>query len=372
MKLLLTAFLFFTAIGTGISQSVNAEFESNHLSNSSSEFPLTEGILTVSQSSYQFGRADNQITIMTPIDFALSRDRTKLGAVRFDSSLNSEIYEYSGQQITQKELEFIDASDETIMLSVLDNGEFIIRDNVANFTFYDAAGNEGYSISNASQVPGGEQPSNLSSSSTGETVVLYNPVIQYDGARGSRASVAVGDGEAQEIYNSSSSIINYLSLSENGSFITIGSQGTGGSSRIFLIDRFGNELLNLQLDMDVTGVSVTEDARYITVFSDNRVQVYRTANQERLGSSTSTSRIIYAAYQPDDSTIISIGGQVRNGSVNNPEISAINLDQRQLDRHQLNGSISMLSQQDISINRMRAGVYRIEGINKPIEVRASF
>ncbi len=372
MKLLLTAFLFFTATGISLSQSVNAEFDSDHQSNNSSEFPLKEGILTVSQSSYQFGRADNQNTILTPIDFALSRDRTKLGAVRFDGSLNSEIYEYSGQQITQRELEFIDASDETIMLNVLDNGEFIVRDNVANFTFYDAAGNHGYSLSNASQAPGGEQPSNLSGSSNGETVVLYNPVIQYDGARGSRVSVVVGDGETQEIYNSSSSIISFLSVSENGSFITIGSPGTGGSSRLFLIDRFGNELLNIQLDMDVRGVSVTEDARYITVFSDNRVQVYRTANQERLGSSTSTSRIIYAAYQPDDSTIISIGGQIRNGSINNPEISAINLAQRQLDRHQLNGSISMLSQQDISINRISAGVYRVEGINRPIEIRASF
>ncbi|CAN5382691.1 hypothetical protein BH23BAC3_BH23BAC3_28890 [soil metagenome] len=372
MKLILTVFLFFTTIGTGLSQSVNAEFESDHQSNNSSEFPLKEGIVMVSQSSYQFGSADNQVSIITPIDFALSRDRTKLGAVRFDRSLNSEIYEYSGQQIIQRELEFVDATDETIMLSVLDNGEFIVRDNVANFTFFDAAGNEGYSLSNATQAPGGEQPSGLAWSSTGETVVLYNPVIQYDGARGSRVSVAVGDQETREIYNSSSSIINNLSVSENGSFITIGSPGSGESSRINLIDRFGNKLLDLELDMDVAGVSVTLDARYITVFSDNRVQVYRIADQELLGSSTSTIRIIHAAYQPEESTIISIGGLIRNGSVNNPEISAINLAQRQLDRHQLNGTISMLSQADISINRISAGTYRIEGINRPIEVSASF
>lgn len=372
MKLLLTVFLFFTAIGTGHSQSVNAEFESDHQSNNSSEFPLKEGIVTVSQSSYQFGSTDNQVNILTPIDFALSRDRTRLGAVRFDGSLYSEIYEYSGQQITQCELEFVDAADETIMLSVLDTGEFIVRDNVANFTFFDAAGNEGYSLSNATQVPGGEQPSGLSWSLTGVTVVLYNPVIQYDGERGSRVSVAVGDRETREVYSSSSSIINHLSVSENGSFISIGSPGSDESSRLYLIDRFGNELMDLELDMDVAGVSVTENARYITVFSDNRVQVYRTADQELLGSSTSQTRIIHAAYQPDDNTIITIGGQFRNGSVNNPEISAINLAQRQLDRHQLDGTISMLSQSDISINRISAGTYRIEGINRPVEVSASF
>ena len=372
MKLLLSAILFLSLTVTGVAQSVTAAFSADHQANSPTEFPLKEGVLSTAQSAYEFGSGDSRVSIMTPIDVALSPDRATIGVVRFDGELVGEVYSHTGRQLTRKELEFVDPSDETIMISVAENGEFIVRDNVANFTFFDAAGNEGFSLSNATQAPGGEQPSGISWPSAGEGAILYNPVIQYDGSRGSRISVAVGSREAAEIYSSNTRTISDLSLSESGNFITFLSTGNDGGNRVITIDRHGNELLDFEADMEITGFELSDDAGYLTIFSDNRVQVYRTSDMERLGSSTSRTRIVYASYQPEENTIITLGGQESNNTISNPEITAIHVGQRQLDRHQLDGNISLLSPSDIKIKRVSAGNYRIEGVNRPIDVAASF
>jgi len=373
MKLLLTSIIILFISVSGYTQSVTADFVSEHQTNSPTEFPLKEGVLSTSQSAYEFGSGDTRVSIMTPIDVALSPDRSAIGVVRFDGDLVGEVYTHTGHLLTREELEFIDPSDETIMMSIADNGEFIVRDNVANFTFFDAAGNEGFTLSNATQAPGGEQPSGLSWSSAGETTILYNPVIQYDGSLGSRISVAVGDREATEIYNSNSRTISSLSFSENGNFVTFLSTGAADDQRLYVLDRFGNQLLEFETDeMEITGFELTEDADYLTIFSDNRVQVYRTADMERLGSSTSRTSIIYASWQPEENTIITLGGQMSNGTISNPEITAINVAQQQLDRHQINGNITLLNPTDLKIKRVSAGNYLIEGINRPIVVTAVF
>jgi len=372
MKLLLTALLFLSITVSGYAQSVTASFTAGHQANSPTEFPLKEGVLSTAQSAYEFGSGDSRVSIMTPIDVALSPGRSTIGVVRFDGELVGEVYSHTGQQLARKELEFVDPSDETIMISVAENGEFTVRDNVANFTFFDAAGNQGFTLSNATQAPGGEQPSGISKPSAGGAAILYNPVIQYDGSRGSRIAVANGNGEAAEIYRSESRAMSDLSLSECGNFITFISTGNGGDTRAIVIDRYGNELLDLEADMEITGYELSDDAAYITIFSDNRVQVYRASDMERLGSSTSQVRIVHASYQPEENTIITLGGQVGNNTISNPEITAINVVQRQLDRHQLDGNISFLAWTDLKIKRVSAGNYRIEGINRPIDVTASF
>lgn len=371
MKLLLTAILFLSITVSGYAQSVTAIFAADHQTNSPTEFPLKEGVLSTAQSAYEFGSGDSRVSIMTPIDVALSPDRATIGVVRFDGELVGEVYSHTGRQLTRKELEFVDPSDETIMISVAENGEFVVRDNVANFTFFDAAGNEGFTLSNATQAPGGEQPSGISWPAAGEAAILYNPVIQYDDSRGSRISVAVGDRDAAEIYRSQSRTISNLSLSESGNFITFLSTGNG-DNRVIVIDRHGNELLDFEPDIDITGFELSEDAAYLTIFSENRVQVYRTSDMERLGSSTSRTRIVYASYQPEENMIITLGGQMSNNTINNPELTAIHVVQRQLDRHQLDGNISIKDPSDLKIKRVSAGNYRIKGINRPIDVTASF
>lgn len=374
MKLLLTVVLALVFSINSVSQSLTVSFTSAHQSNQSSEFPLKDGVLTATQSSYAFGEDGSRVDIQTPIAFSMSKERARIGVVHFTSSLTSSVYDYRGNLVAEAEPEFFDATDETIGITVLDSGEFILRDNVANFTFFDAAGNRGYSVSNATQATGGERPSGVSYSSEGETVVFYNPVVRYsDTEEGSRVSVAAGeeDEESTSVYSSRTRTIDRLDVSSNGSFITFSTSAGDQNSRVLIFDRFGNQLQEIDFEMTLSGFDLTENGRYLTVYSDNRVQVYRTSDLERLGSSTSRSRIIHAAYQPEMSTILTLEGQIRNGSVSDPQISAIDLERRDLNREQLSGSISFLDRKDIRISRTSEGAYQISGINRPIEVSIS-
>lgn len=374
MKLLLAIVIALVFSINSVSQSLSVTFVSGHQTNQASEFPLKQGLLTATQSSYAFGSDDNRVDLQTPMAYSISKERTRLGFIHFTSSLMSSVYDYRGYLVSETEPEFFDAADETIDINVLDSGEFILRDNVANFTFFDAAGNRGYSVSNATQATGGERPSGISYSVEGETVVLYNPVVRYsDSEEGSRVSIAAGeeDEESIPIYSSRTRTIDRLDVSSNGSFIAFSTLDGDENSRVMIFDRFGNHLQEIDLEMTLSGFDLTEDGHYLTVYSGNRVQVYRTADLERLASSTSRSRIIHAAYQPEESTIITLEGQIRNGGVSNPHIAAVNVERRELDREQLSGTISFLNRQDIKISRTNAGYYHISGINKPIEVRIS-
>lgn len=374
MKLLFTVLLALVFSINSVSQSLTVSFESAHQTNQSSDFPLKDGVLTATQSSYAFGEDGSSVDLQTPMAFSISKERARVGVIHFTNSITSSVYDYRGNLVAEAAPEFFDATDETLDITVLDSGEFILRDNVANFTFFDAAGNRGYSVSNATQATGGERPSDVSYSNKGETVVFYNPVVRYsDGEEGSRVSVASGeeDKESISIYSSRTRTIGRLEVSSSGSFITFSVTGEDGNSRVKIFDRFGNQLQEIGLEMTLSGFNLTENGHYLTVYSDNRVQVYRTSDMERLGSSTSRSRIIHAAYQPEESTIITLEGQIRNGGVNNPQISAIDLERRELNREQLSGSISFLDRKDVKISRRSAGSYYISGINKPIEVSIS-
>jgi len=370
MKLIYLSLCLLTFTVTGYSQQLSVEFDPDHSGNSQSEFPLSHGVLTSGSSSYSFGSGDQRVEIITPITFGISSKGSKIGSVNFNGELIASVYEASGAKLTETEFEFADATDETIRLHMLNSGGFVLRDNVANFTLVDAAGNSGYTFSNSSQSPGGEQPSGFSSSLHGETVVVYNPVIQRNGERGSRASIVPGNGEVESFYQSSSRIISDLSVTPNGLFIKMITTSGNGDKTVHVYDRFANNLFEMDMEIDAAGMSLTQDGQYATVYSSNRVQVYRTTDGERLGSSTSRTSLLHADYFPEDNTVISIGGRVNGGVISSPEVTIVDLERRQLDRSPANGAIAFMNPTDVRIERSGRGEYRILGINRPMIIRA--
>lgn len=373
MKLLLATLITFTCALPICSQTLSVEFNSEHQSNNVNQYPLKDGLLELSQASYSFGDTGSPVEITTPIAFDLSTESGKVGVVRFKNSLSGEVFDVSGTLLSNTELGFMDANDQTIQMTVLESGEFILRDNVANFSFFDAAGKRGNSLSVASQASGGERPSEIAYSTNGETIVLYNPVIRYNGRRGSRASVVTGNGSSTEIFNSTDQVIDHLSVSDDGRYIQVASSAGNEDSYFRLYDRYGNELLLMETGMVVKGSSLSSNGSYLTLYSDNRVQVYRVADQERIGSSTSRTRIIHAIYSPEDELVISLGGQLNeDNTLESPEVTAIHLGLRQIERESLSGKVSMLKRDQVVIERTSAGRFTIDGINKPINVRASF
>ncbi|MFO7846092.1 MAG: hypothetical protein R6V27_05965 [Balneolaceae bacterium] len=372
MKHLSTLFLILFLVNTGEAQSLSAEYTSDQSSLSVNEFPLVEGILNKSSDTYQFGQNDNVVTIANPLSFTISGDREVAGAVVFSGELTSTIYSYDGAIISETVLENADSGDETLSLTVTDTGEFTVRDNVANFSFFDAAGNRAFTYSNSSQAQDGELPSGIETSDDGLLKVVYNPVIRYGEQEGSRASIIVGDRDAEEVFAFQDRVIDSLWLSADGQWIHAITANESGGKRVHMYDRFGNTVLEMDPDINVGHYSLSDDGDYMALIEGSRVQVFERSTGERLGSATSRSEIVKAAYFPDQNLVLAIGGQRSEGTVSNPEITAIDLQQRQLERFQVDGSFSFMNFHEIKISQESGGTYRVEGINRPMLIKASF
>ncbi|WP_340106097.1 hypothetical protein [Rhodohalobacter sp. 8-1] len=371
MKLTLTLILIVSVFSQLSAQSVTAEYYTGYETVNTSQFPLQEGFLTESGSSYQFG-TDKRVTISSPVGLAVSDDLSMIGCLESINGLEANIYNYKGKELLTTELEFVSPTDETIGLTLLDNGDFIVRDNVANFSFFDAKGDRAYTYSNSSQASRGEQTSEIAVSEDGVIKVAYNPVIRYQNSLGSRISIVTGDGEADQIFISQNRVILSLAVSRKDHTVSVVTEGGNGSRKIHWFDRFGNLLYEMESELDVAGFNVTKDGKFITVFSGNRVQVYQRDSAERLGSASSRSTILQAAYFPESNLIVALGGQEVNQQISNPEITAVDLQRRQIERVQLSESIMFRQRSHISIENVQSNTYRIIGINRPIKVTAQF
>lgn len=371
MKLTSILILIVSIFSSLNAQSVTAEFYPGQESVSTSQFPLYEGLLSESGNTYQFG-TENRVSISSPLVLSVSDDLTMIGALQSRNGLAANIYTYKGEELLSTGLEFVRSTDETIGLTLLNNGEFIVRDNVANFSFFDAKGDRVYTYSNSSQASGGEQTSEIAVSENGVIKVAYNPVIQYQNSQGSRISIVTGDREADQIFASQNRVISKLNISPDDHSISVVTENETGSRKIHWFDRFGNLLFEMEPELDVTGFNVTDDGRFITIFSGNRVQVYERDTSERLGSASSRSTILQAVYFSESNLIVALGGQEVNQQISDPEITAIDLQQRQIDRVQLNESVRFLHRSHISIKNDGSNTFRIDGINRPIRVTARF
>lgn len=90
------------------------------------------------------------------------------------------IYEGSGNLLFNADYD-LTSNDNSLKIYCMLNGGFVVRENIANFLFFDAEGDVVQSISNSSQSTEGESISELATDPAFKTVVLYNPRIVRDG-----------------------------------------------------------------------------------------------------------------------------------------------------------------------------------------------
>lgn len=367
MKYLFTILLIVLFSTSALSQSLSVAPASGHANLNQSDFSLFDGAISVSSSQITIGNE----TIYQPSSWSVSPEGKKIGTLEPIVNLNLIQYDYRGNKLSEKELEFFDTSDETIAIYQFDNGKVITRDNVANFTFFAPGGVTLFSVSNSSQSSGGERVSELASDPSGKTVVLYNPVISYGNNRGSRSSIIFGENERKEFFRSDREEIKTLSVSSDGSYILILTSGAG-SEKAHIFDRFGNTLNEISLDEGQTGLSISKGGEYLTSYSRGRVQVYNILNGERIGSTSSRNPVLYAQYIPEDETIIALGGSYSNRLISEPMITAVHVSKRQIARQDITVSLSAISLKKVAVNRQASGRYKMKGLNKDLEITARF
>ncbi len=362
--------LLFLIMFSGISihaQTISVTPVQQHVNYGQNTYPIDSNTLSISSNSVQIG----DVSIEQPRSWAKSHQGNKVSFLMNRGSLYLMNVDASGNTIVDNELEFFDSTDQTLNVYSFNDGRSIIRDNVANFTFFDANGELMYSFSNSTQSVDGEMESELSSDSNGRTVVLYNPVIAYGNNTGSIANIIYGEENSYEFFRDPQKEIRQVNVSSDGAYITVIAANSSGS-QVLLFDRFGNELYQYQTDEELLGASLSSDANFITMFSSGRVQVYNVETNESMGSASSRSSIIYAVFIPQDETVFALGGSLTGRNISNPTLTAVHLGLRQITRNEIDLNLSTLDRDAIRITRTGAGNYSLTGLNKSLNLQTSY
>ena len=99
-----------------------------------------------------------------------------------------------------------------------------------------------------------------------------------------------------------------------------------------ILDRFGNNLGEIEFNQDVKGVSFSEDGLFVTIFSGGRAAVFEIESRERIGSTSfRNTSLLYANYSSKDNIIIAITGSGKE-EFTDLEGHAVNIEARKIAR----------------------------------------
>lgn len=367
MKYLLTALFVFISYQSLSAQSITVTTVPDQDGHNLYTFPVQNGSLIYSNQQFIF--ADAQI--VQPEAWSLSPGKNKLAFLQKEGTLFLRSFDYAGRILIEQSLEFFDPDDSTLDVYQLSDGRVIVRDNVANFSFFDSRGEQIFSVSNFAQSPDGERESRFSSDKYGRTIVLYNPVIAYSSSMGSRAQLMFGENQTESFFRDDSREIKSLVVSDDGAFITL-IASDGNNDRVLIFDRFGNELFSLDADGVLTGAVVSDCGEFVTTFSEARMQVIRVADGESIGSASARNQIIKATFFPQDEILVSINGILNNNRISNGSVTAVHLSRRQIASENINIQLSMLHTDRLNLNWYSSNQFRTGGLNRDLIIEARF
>lgn len=357
----ITLFIVLATTSTlGVAQTLTMSESPATSDNNRNQYTVSGHSVTINNNDLAFAAdpASSSINTLTALSATLQ-------------STSANIYAGNGDELFSTSFD-LESDDTSAKIYAKLNGAFIIRENIANFLFYNSMGDVKQSISNSSQSPEGEAISELAADPTFKTVVLYNPKIIREGAEGSRARVVSHNLTATDIYNSTNRAIRTVKVSDNGQFVAIVTYRSGTDDLVVITDRFGNDLAEINFDQDVEDVVLSEDGSYVTIRSNGRMGVYSVRDGERNGSASFRSRLLYAEYVQEDQTVIALTGSQSGSSLTDVEVHAINVEARAIQRQSYNGRLSMTDLIPIELSRKGRFSYLLSGLNKTLELNVSF
>ncbi len=283
-----------------------------------------------------------------------------------------QITEPNGAVINSGKYNFV-SDDPSFKIYPLQNGAYIVRENIANFVLFDSFGTVIRPISNSSKSEDGEKISELASDPMGRTIVLYNPQVRNGDKRGSRAKVIELENSERDIFFRTDQEIRAVRVSESGEFIAIASGKEGSDDEITVMDRFGNEIRKIAFDREVKGLNLYGSGSTLTVFSEGRVAVYNVLSGERIGSSSFRGgELQFANYSASDQTIVGLTGDLSGTTLSNIEVRIINVAARKIASQKYSGTIQVTELDNIYMNKNSRFNYTITGMSKDLNLKASF
>lgn len=265
------------------------------------------------------------------------------------------------------------SDDPSFKIYPLQNGAYIVRENIANFVLFDSFGSVIRPISNSSNSEDGEKISELSTDPMGKTIVLYNPQVRNGDKRGSRAKVIELENSERDIFYKTDQEIRAVRVSESGEFIAIASGKEGSDDEITIMDRYGNEIRKIAFDRKVKGLNLYGSGSTLTVFSEGRVAVYNVLSGERIGSSSFRNGTLqFANYSGSDQTIVGLTGDLNGTTLSDIEVRIINVAARKIASQEYSGSVQIDDLDKVTMTKNSRFNYTITGMNKDLNLKASF
>lgn len=188
------------------------------------------------------------------------------------------------------------------------------------------------------------------------------------------AQVRMPDNSFDNIWFSTDRYLKNVSVSNDGTVITVVAASNGSSDEVIVMDRFGNELSSFTTDEDLIGAELSEDAGFITLYSGGRIQVFRTLSGERIGSTSMRSPLFKAEYFPEESIILALSGTYseNSGVLNSVEFHAINIEQRSIARQEFDTALGFDDRITAEFIRISPNKYRLVGASKHVDISANF
>lgn len=288
------------------------------------------------------------------------------------SASEIKISEVDGSVINSNKYQ-LKGNDSSFKIYPLQNGAYIVRENIANFVMYDTFGSIIRPISNSSQSKDGEKISELAMDPMGKTIVLYNPQIRNGSKRGSQAKVIGLENSETDIFYRENEEIRAVRVSESGEFIAIASGNNSGDDKVTVMDRYGNEIRTITFDQEVKGLNLYGSGSTLTVFSEGRVAVYNVLNGERVGSSSFRGAPLqFANYSASDQTIVGLTGDLNGTTLSNIEVRIINVSARKIASKEYSGTVQINDLDQITMTKNSRFNYTLSGMSKDLNLRAEF
>lgn len=361
MRYIFSFIVFALVTGTAFSQSLRISESSATRSNSANQFTVAGHQININNNAPVFSSGAVSVDL---------NDLTALSGILNSSGIS--LYEGAGKELYGSTSFKPQPDDNSVKVYVKPNGGFVVRENIANFLFFDEWGEIVQSVSNSSQSTEGESVSELAADPAFKTVVLYNPKIVRDQIEGSRARIVKSNWTTSDIFYSGDRPIRFVKVSEDGQFIAVVSYKEGEDDMIDVMDRFGNELETISFNQAVADVRFSEDGEFITVRSNSRVGIYSVLDGEREGSTSFRSTLHFAEYVPQDNTIIALTGDESGSVLSGIEFHAINIEARAIERQDYNSNLGISELLSLNLKRTGSNSYSLTGLSKALNLSVSF
>ncbi|WP_138430225.1 hypothetical protein [Fodinibius saliphilus] len=341
--------------------------------NSTSTFLLDDSEVVINSTAIRF--LESGTTINSYEVLGVSPANTIISVLKRSGEKGQiSVYSPDGEKLDEFSSIILGDNDPSIAVYPADNGDVLLRDNIANFTFYGRSGNISDNMSSSSQSKQGEQISEVAISNDQKTMIIYSPKIKRDNNFASQVKLKMANGRFRDIHYSSDRYIKSLELSDDGNVMAVITAKQGSDDQAIIMDRFGNELNTITTDKNLIGASFSADHEFITLYSGGRVMVHNVLSGESLGATSFRSPVFLADYFAEDNLILAVTGNYTTtaGVLSNVEFRGINLKKRSITTEEFGSSVGFLKASDASIERLSADNYQLNGGSKRVRIKADF